>query len=104
MKANPIVRAVMIDVGRVHSRAAVVDRAVIAVDRDRVPAEARARAVDLVRPVAISVDRVDLKTVADLEVADSSVDRVRKVDARKIAATIIAIKDRVRRRSLGSKW
>src|SRR5262245_33573207 len=100
MKANPIVRAVMIDVGRVRSRAAAGDRVEIAVDRALVGD--LVRAVDLAGPVAISVAPVDLKTVAVLVVAGSSVDPGPRVDVRKIVATTIAIKVRVRLRSLAS--
>jgi hypothetical protein len=102
MKANPNVGAVMIGVGRVHSRVVAADRVAIVVDLARVGD--LALAVDLVHPAAISVVLVlvDLKTAVVQVVpvvVDSSADR-----GHRIAATIIAIKDRDRRRSRGSKW
>jgi hypothetical protein len=99
MKANPSVGAVMIDVGRVHSRVAAADRVAIVVDRVRV--EGLALVVDRAMTAAISVVLVlvDLKTVVVPVVVDSSAD-----PGRRTAATIIAIKDRDHRRSRDSKW
>jgi hypothetical protein len=103
MKANRNVRAVMIGVGRVLSRAEVeadLEGTVV----DRVPVVDRVLAARLVALVEINVDRVDSRIVVDLAVADNSAGRSRKEGVHSNVVTIIAIKGRARRRSRVNKW
>ena len=99
MKANPNVGAVTIDVGRVHSRVVAVGRVAIVVDRGRVGDLALAVDRAMTEETNVVPVLVDLKIAGVLVVVANSAD-----PGRRIAATIIAIKDRDHRRSRGNKW
>jgi hypothetical protein len=100
MKANRIGRAVMIGVGHAHSRVAGAARAGIVVDRVRVEVLVQVVVRAMIATSVAQEVLVDSKTVAVPVVADPG----RRVDVRKIAVTIIAIKGRARRRSSGNRW